>query len=137
MRIVLDTNVLVSALITPLGNPARILDLIRQNEVSVYLDQRVIMEYEEVLSRPAFPFLKKDVDTVIDMFRENAVFVSSLPLKERLPDPDDECFLEIALHGKVDALVTGNLRHYPENLLAGVKVLTPKQFLDIWRKNRY
>ena len=137
MRIVPDTNVLVSALITPLGNPARILDLIRQNEVSVCLDQRVVIEYEEVLRRPVFPFLEKDVDTVIDMLRENAEIVSSLPLIDRLTDPDDECFLEIALHGKVDALVTGNLRHYPENLLAGVKVLTPKQFLDIWRKNRY
>ena len=136
MRIVLDTNVLVSALLTPHGSPARILDLIRQYEVKLCFDTRIMDEYEEVLKRPELPFLNENITTLLDFLQESGEVISSLPLIDKLPDPDDEPFLEVALTGRTDALVTGNIKHFPEELRCGVKVIVPAEFLDYWRKNQ-
>lgn len=58
MNAVLDTNILVSALLTPAGSCAQILDLIRDEVVQAYLDARVFAEYEDVLLDPRFPFTR-------------------------------------------------------------------------------
>ncbi len=136
MRIVLDTNVLVSALLTPHGSPARISDLIRQYKLKLCFDTRIMEEYEEVLKRPEFTFSNEDITTLLDFLQENGEVISSLPLIDRLPDPDDEPFLEVALSGRTDVLVTGNIKHYPAELRCGVKVTVPTEFLDHWRKNQ-
>jgi len=64
------------------------------------------------------------VDALLEQIEAEGFFVVARPLKKHLPDPDDEPFLEVALSGKVDALITGNKRHYPASASKGIAVLT-------------
>ena len=134
MRVVLDTNVLVSALWNVHGAPAQVLDLVRQGFLSLCADGRIHGEYEEVVSRPDFPFDPGDVATLMRFLSESSEFVAARPLTHRLPDPEDEPFLEVAAQGRVDALVTGNMRHFPKYCRAGVPVMTPDEVIALIRR---
>jgi putative PIN family toxin of toxin-antitoxin system len=137
VRVVLDTNVLVSALWNVHGAPAQVLNLVRQGFLSLCADGRIHGEYEEVLSRPDFPFDPGDVATLMRFLRESSEFVAARPLTHRLPDPEDEPFLEVAAQGRVDALVTGNMRHFPKNCRAGVPVMTPDEVIALIRRKGF
>ena len=132
MRIVLDTNVVVSGLLTALGPPAQVVDLISSGDISLVVDQRILAEYRDVLARPR---LKLDVREIRDFLRltRDAEYVVGAPLPFTLPDPDDEPFLEVAVAGAVDALVTGNEKHFrvPGGRLA-VPILGPRRFLEVF-----
>jgi predicted nucleic acid-binding protein len=62
--------------------------------------------------------------------------VASLPLPQSLPDRDDEPFLEVALAGKAVCLIAGNLGHFPVSLRQGMKILSPGEFLTLYKKTR-
>ena len=134
MRIVLDTNVLVSALLSPFGPPGEVLRLVTSGLVRVCHDARILDEYRQVLLRPAFPFDHVRVESLLDQIEADGDPVAALPLPERLPDPDDEVFLAVALAGEIRYLVTGNLRHYPEPSRQGVRVVSPREFLESYRQ---
>ena len=134
MRVVLDTNVLVSALLNVHGAPAQVLDLVRQGFLTLCTDGRILGEYEEVLGRPDFPFDPEDVAMLMKFLRASSELTAARPLTHRPPDPDDEPFLEVAAHGRVDALVTGNTRHFPDRCRAGVPVMTPDELIALIRQ---
>ena len=134
MKIVLDTNVLVSGLLTPFGPSGEIVRMVFAGELILCIDARILSEYEEVLHRPKFKFNKDQVSILLDFIKQYGFFISSLPLKNRLPDPDDEPFLEVAIGGKVRSLVTGNTVHYPPSSRGDIKVFSPSEFLDFFRK---
>ena len=134
MRIVLDTNVLVSGLLSPFGPPGDILRLITTGTVRVCYDARILGEYRQVLRRPAFSFSQVQVESVLAQLEADGDLVVACPLPDHLPDPDDEVFLAVALAGRADCLVTGNLRHYPEPRRQGVQVVSPRVFLELYRK---
>lgn len=136
MRIVLDTNVLVSALLSPFGTPAEILRLVTTETVRLCHDARILGEYRQVLLRPTFPFHPLQVEALLDQMESDGVPVTALALSRRLPDPDDEAFLEVALAGKARYLVTGNLRHFPPGSRQGVRVVSPREFLEAYRRAR-
>jgi putative PIN family toxin of toxin-antitoxin system len=129
VRVVLDTNVLVSALLNVHGAPAQVLSLLRQGILTLCADGRILDEYEEVLGRPEFPFGLEDVATLVRFLRQSCELVSTRPPIHPLPDPDDEPFLEVAAYGRVDALVTGNIRHYPDDRRVGVRVVAPAELI--------
>ncbi len=129
MTIVVDTNILVSGLLNPRGAPGRIVDLVLGGHVSMIVDDRILAEYHDVLKRGRFGFDAKDVDTLLAFIDATATHVHGAPLGERLPDKDDEPFLEAAIAGEADALVTGNVRHFPARLTQGVRVLSPAAFV--------
>lgn len=133
MRIVLDTNVLLSGLLSPSGPPGSILRLITAAAVRICYDARILVEYRQVLLRPAFPFTEIQVDSLLDQLQADGDLVAALPLVERLPDPEDEIFLEVALSGNAQYLVTGNLKHYPAQKRQGVRVESPRAFLELFR----
>ena len=133
MRIVLDTNVLLSGLLSPSGPPGNIVRLITSGAVRVCYDARILVEYRQVLLRPTFPFAEIQVDSLLDQLEADGDLVAALPLVDRLPDPDDEIFLEVALTGNTHCLVTGNLRRYPQRHRQGVKVVSPREFLELFR----
>jgi predicted nucleic acid-binding protein len=93
------------------------------------VDDRVLDEYVEVTSRSEFGFETKDINALISFIETSAIHVQAKLLVERLPDPDDEPFLEVAIAGGADALVTGNLRHFPAKSAQGVRVISPAIFL--------
>jgi len=129
VKVVLNTNVLLSGLLKPYGKPAAILRLVLSGALQVAYDGRILSEYRTVLLREKFHFSREMVDALLEQIEAEGFFVVARPLKKHLPDPDDEPFLEVALSGKVDALITGNKRHYPASASKGVAVLTPTEFL--------
>ena len=69
----------------------------------------------------------------MDQLQADGDLVTALPLVERLPDPEDEISLEVALSGNALCLVTGNLKHYPVQNRQGVRVESPRAFLELFR----
>lgn len=135
MRIVLDTNVLVSGLLNPDGAPGRLLDLILVGELQVLYDDRILAEYSDVLERPQFSFTPDLTRAIVGYFRLFGESVTALPLPfETLPDPDDNPFAEVAVSGNADMLVTGNQRYFARLKAHGVVVLSPDALLEILRK---
>lgn len=112
MRVVIDTNVLVSAMLSPHAPPAQVVRLMFQGDLLPLHDARILAEYREVLLRPKFGFDPDDVRTVLDAIEWIGEAVFSRPLPVELPDPDDLPFIEVATSGRADALVTGNPRRY-------------------------
>ena len=134
MKIVVDTNVLVSGLLTSFGPSGEIVRMVFSGELLLYIDARILSEYQGVLHRPKFNFSKDHIGILIDFIKQYGQFISSSPLKNRLPDPDDEPFLEVAIAGKVRSLVTGNTVHYPSPLREGIDIFSPSEFIEFYRK---
>ena len=133
MRIVLDTNVLVSGLLSPFGPPGEIVRLVSAGEVELCIDARILSEYSEVLSRPRFGFDSDSVAALMDYIEFSGHVAPSVPLERRLPDPDDEPFLEVALACGSECIVTGNLAHFPPSACGDIEVLSPAQFIERFR----
>ena len=129
MRVVIDTNILVSGLLSPYGAAAKIIRMLVAGSLEILYDARIVSEYEEVLSRPKFSFDKDKIGDLIEFIISFGIPVSATPLSRRLPDPDDEPFLEVAIAGKADALITGNTVHYPMRSRNKTLVLMPGQFI--------
>jgi putative PIN family toxin of toxin-antitoxin system len=133
--IVLDTNVLVSAMLTAGGTPDMLLQLILQSELTLLLDSRILGEYDEVTRRPRFAFDPEERRELIDTLEALAEPVVALPLKLSLPDPEDRMFVEAAVAGGADAIVTGNAAHFkPKGGKLPVPALTPRQCVDRMRR---
>ena len=95
---VLDTNIVVSGLLQPKGNPAQVLSLALAGAVQVCYDQRVLAEYAEVLARPRFKFDPARVREVLTKVEADGLAVDATRERDLdLPDPDDEPFLGQAL----------------------------------------
>ncbi len=131
IRAVLDTNVLVSGLLSPAGAPGWIVDLVTAGELSIAYDGRILAEYREVLERPELGLSKRAVRAALEAIARLGMEIVALPWPHRLPDGDDEPFLAVASAVRV-VLVTGNLRHFPTRVRGGVEVETPRQFLNRW-----
>lgn len=129
MRIVLDTNVVVAAMLNPNGTPASILNGVFDGRLHLLVDNRIVFEYSDVLRRKKFHFDAHDVQAVIDFVRHEAEYVTALPVDGRFDDPDDRSFYEVALSGNADYLVTGNIRHFPESSM----IRSPGQFVRLSR----
>ena len=136
MNIVLDTNVLVSGLLSPYGHPAEIIRMISADELILYYDARIITEYNEVLSRPKFKLDQNKVSVLLEYIVQTGRVVASIPLDKPLPDPDDEIFLEIAISGGANCLITGNIGHFPKSLCGKVNILLPRDFLLFYKKSK-
>lgn len=131
MRVVLDTNVLVSAMLSGGGAADQVLQAALQGAVLLLADSRMLAEYDEVTARPAFRFDEAERRALLDVIERIAEPVVAAPMRLSLPDPDDRMFVEVAVAGRADALVTGNTRHFvPRHGQLGVTVLTPRQLVD-------
>lgn len=131
MRIVLDTNVLVSGLHNPDGAPGRIVDLVMGGQVRLLYDDRILGEYLDVLARPELGIDPSLAQAVVGYIRLSGERVTALPLPaDTLPDPDDLPFAEVAVSGAAEALVSGNARHFAKWKEQGNTVLSPNQWLE-------
>ena len=126
---VIDTNVLVSALITknPEAATAKVVRLLLEQEFVPMYDADIIAEYEDVLHRSKFPILKETAEALISFIIENGIESSRVNFAESMPDEDDRVFYEVSLSQEDTFLVTGKLKHYPTS----PRVITPAQFLEI------
>jgi len=130
MRVVVDTNVIVSGVLNPHGPPGRIVNALLTETITVLHDDRILSEYREVLLRPTFAFPRSDVEILVDFVESAGEYVSAKPLSLLLPDPNDLPFLEVATSGAADALITENIKHFkPRRGQPSVLVITPADFL--------
>lgn len=130
------TNVLVSGMLSPFGVCGDIVRMLTSANITLCVDSRILFEYEDVLRRPHFQIEHNMVDVVLEYIENTSEMHSTTPLAGSLPDPDDNQFIEVAVSADVDCLVTGNLKRFPSLLRCGVKVLLPREFLDVVRKRR-
>lgn len=134
MKVVLDTNVIVSGFLNPYGPPGSIVGFAASGDLTICYDARILAEYREVLLRPKFELDAQAVDDFLSQIETEGEPVTAAPLRHRLLDHADEPFLEVALGGHVDCLVTGNRKHFPTHLCLGMKVLAPVEFVDAFRR---
>lgn len=130
-RAVLDTNVLVSALISPAGAPARLLLELRAGAFELVVSPALLAELREVLARPPFrKYASQDeVAAYVQAIERDAIVMEDpVPSAERTaPDPDDEYLVSLARAARVDALVSGDGRLL--ELRVRLPVKSPAEFL--------
>ncbi len=130
---VIDTNVVVSGLLSANGPCAQIIEAVMDGRVKLVYDARILAEYRDVLCRPR---LKLKPAQVMHFLEALGGQMSVVP--ERLvaigPDPDDLVFVEVALAVPDRTIVTGNLADFPSEILNGARLLTPVQALAELRR---
>lgn len=126
---VIDTNVLVSALLThnPNTATAKVLDYMAKGDiVNVYNDD-ILMEYTDVLHRAKFHFPKTKIKSVLALITKYGIHSDRIPYDGNMPDEKDRPFYEVALSHNDSFLVTGNLKHFPVTPI----VVTPAQIISM------
>ena len=116
MRIVMDTNVLVSAILTPAVRSAWLVGQVLAERYRLCYDLRILEEYRNVLLRPKFHLNAAYVGYFLEGLLSEAYLVAVPPLKVEFIDQGDKKFFEVAKYCQA-TLVTGNLRHFPEDPL--------------------
>jgi len=135
MRIVLDTNVLVAGLLSPHGPCAEVLRLAFSGHLTLCLDSRIMVEYDEVLRRKKFGFNLDNIEIIMGHITREGLMTVPAPVGVSLPDRDDEVFIEAAVAAGASYLVTGNSGHFPMRLFQGVKIVSPGEFLTRYRRS--
>jgi len=123
--VVLDTNILVSAFLSPGGNSAKIMTLLVDGQLRLCYSNEILNEYKDVILRPKFSFEPAYVHVVLDRLTSKGVCVTPSPLGVPFSDEDDRKFYETAKFCCAP-LVTGNLRHFPQE----PDVMSPAEFLN-------
>ncbi len=127
---VIDTNVLVSAMLKWDSVPGNILELAFSGVITPVLNDSIVSEYRAVLSRPKFHLPERVIHDILAEIDHCGVYVDAQEVDVDLPDPKDRVFYEVVMEKRNsdDAyLVTGNIRHFPEKPY----IVTPRQMLDI------
>ncbi|MDR1579719.1 MAG: putative toxin-antitoxin system toxin component, PIN family [Synergistaceae bacterium] len=122
--VVLDTNILVSALLTPDGNSAQILGMVLKGRLQIGYDSRIMAEYHNVLARPKFHFDLQKTDRLLDILLGKGLSVIAERSDIVFYDETDRKFYEVALELNA-CLITGNLKHYPQAAF----IKTPSEYL--------
>ncbi|MCL2024919.1 MAG: putative toxin-antitoxin system toxin component, PIN family [Coriobacteriia bacterium] len=127
-RVVLDTNVVVSALWSPDGKPADILAMIPAEIIQPFVNHTILAEYRCVLMRPRLRFSGTITRQILALFDDHAIMMTAPPSAIEMPDPDDRVFYDVAC--AADAwLITGNKRHFPQE----DHIVSPAEFLEQYR----
>jgi putative PIN family toxin of toxin-antitoxin system len=125
MKIVLDTNVIVSALLCPQSLPAKILGLVLDGIIKIAYDNNILAEYIDVLNRQKFKINKDLIKIVLDCVTNEGEFTISMPQNMKFVDDDDKVFYELYKGEGIDFLVTGNIKHFPKEK----NIITPREFI--------
>ena len=127
---VLDTNVLVSGLISAKGPPGRLIDAVLARRLQIAFDDRILQEYKDVLARPKFQFKPAYVTALWEILPFQCHLVAMPVDGLQASDPGDTKFLEVAAATESKILVTGNARHYPQKSRRDIVILTPAEAFD-------
>ena len=130
-RIVIDTNVLISAAIQPRGLPAQLLELVAGRMVELCVSEEVLAEYGEVFGRAKFAGLDPHrVARLLAVIAEEATLVRPANRLAESPDESDNRFYECAAAAEADYIVTGNARHFNKPYKT-TKIVTARQLLTL------
>jgi putative PIN family toxin of toxin-antitoxin system len=130
IRVVIDTNILVSALLTPQGAPAEVfLMCLLQPDFQLCVSGAVFAEYEEVIRRPRLHRSEYEIESTLAAIRDRSLWVKPTEKVRACSDPSDDLFLECAQAADAQFLVTGNARHFPPSW-ANTQIISARFFLD-------
>lgn len=126
---VIDTNVLVSYFITKnTDSPiVQVVNAIRDNIIIPLFEESILEEYTEVLHRERFGFDSKQIEELLSLIRERGLNCERKTATEIFSDPDDVVFFEVAMSRENSYLVTGNIKHFPNN----GRVVSPAEMMMI------
>ena len=127
---VIDTNVLVSALLPSLkvSNPTMVLREVFKGRITPVFNEEILDEYKEVLSREKFHIHQARIDTVVNHIKNTGLELErTKSLEGVFPDPKDVVFYEVTLSKDDAYLVTGNIKHFPQKPF----VVTPAEMVEI------
>lgn len=134
---VVDTNVLVSGLLSPFGPPGRIVDALQARRLRLALDDRIEAEYRDVVARPRLGVARFRQDAFLATLRFQQHVAAAPWTYRRPPDEDDAMFLEVAFQTSARTVVTGNLRHFPPACRGPVTVRSPRDAWDFLVRSQY
>jgi len=129
-RLVLDTNVLVSANLAADGWEALAVSLALGQQVVWYVSEPILEEYERVLRYPRFKFVAGDIDRFLARVLQACIIVAPARVLQVCPDEPDNRFLECAEEADAEFLITGNQRHFPGRW-KNTRVVKAREFLEI------
>jgi putative PIN family toxin of toxin-antitoxin system len=127
-RVVIDTNVVVSALLTPFGKPSGVLELFFGGEIELYYCDEILAEYRDVLSRPSLKISPAKMDRFLLLLQRTGIMTESTVSDVSFRDESDRVFYDTARENDA-VLVTGNTKHFP----AEPYIMTPADFLSSYR----
>ena len=130
LRLVIDTNILVSAALKPDGLPRTVILLAIVKPARLYVSDAILSEYREVLSRPEFKILKGLQQQLLQFINNHSHLVSPVRPLQVTKDPDDNKFVECADAARADYLVTGKQRHFPA-FWKMTKLVSSREFISI------
>ena len=131
IRVVIDTNVVVSANLVDEGPSAAILSLAISKKIMMFVSPAVLAEYEIVLNRPRLKFNPERIKSVLALIRDTAELVQpTRTIEEIKKDEPDNRFLECAAAAGAEYIVTGNTKHFPQ-AFENIGIVTPREFLEL------
>jgi len=130
LKVVLDTNVVVSAHLKPDGFERFVLDLTLASKLQLFVSAEILDEYEGVLLRPKFGIAPELIQASLNLIKSKAKKVKPKRKITESPDPDDNQFLECADSAGADYLVTGNKRHFPASF-GNTLVVNARELIEI------
>jgi len=132
IRVVIDTNVVVSAYLNHDGLPFFILKLALAGVVRLHASAPILTEYDEVVRRKSIPLDRRRAVLFLQKVRSAAAVVEPAVRLKECADPDDDVFLECAQASRAHFLITGNTSHFPARWKS-TRILTPRTFIEIWK----
>jgi putative PIN family toxin of toxin-antitoxin system len=130
LRLVVDTNIVVSAALKPEGLQRTVLLLAITKPARLYVSKAILAEYRDVLSRPEFQIRKGLRQRLLDLVRKRAHSVTPNRMLHVTSDPSDNIFLECAEAARADYLLTGNVQHFPR-FWGKTKIITSRDFVSL------
>lgn len=130
LRLVVDTNILVSAALKPDGLQRTVLVLATTKPAHLYVTGAILAEYREVLARPELQIRKGLQQQLLQLIKSHSHSIKPVRALQVTKDPDDNRFVECADAARADYLITGNQRHFPK-FWKKTKVVTSREFISI------
>jgi putative PIN family toxin of toxin-antitoxin system len=142
LKIVLDTNVFLSGILSPNRGPAKILDLIISGKCKLVSSPQIIQEIQRVTQYPGIIRLTKKrkirpeelADAILKVLRVSGITPGALKVQGVCPDPQDDMFLACALEGQVDFIFSGDKHLLNLKIYQGIQIVTPATFLKLMER---
>lgn len=134
IRVVLDTNIIVSALLRSGGLPEATFNLAVDHVVQLFISNPVLAKYEEVLYRSKLNISIDKITLALARIRENSLLVAPMTPVTVCSDPDDNIFLECAEAAQANDLINGNVRHFPD-VWATAQIVTARGFFQAFAQS--
>jgi uncharacterized protein len=130
LRLIIDTNILVSAALNPDGLQRTTLLIALTKPARLYVSEPIMEEYAGVLARPSFRIARGERLRLLQLIKNRGHVVTPSRRLQVASDPDDNKFIECADAARADYLITGNRRHFPA-VWKGTKIITSREFMTI------